>query len=115
MMDVRKVRVAVGEEIMLVSVRVRLGAVPREIVLVAVMLVMSMGVRVRQRLVPVQVPVTLGEMQRDAYRHQYRRNPERSVRRLAKQCKGRGCPDKRGGRKISTGPRSAEMPQRHHE
>jgi len=38
---------------MLVSVRVRLGAVPREIVLVAVMLVMSMGVCVRQRLVPV--------------------------------------------------------------
>jgi len=92
---------------MLVSVRVRLGAVPREIVLVAVMLVMSMGVCVRQRLVPVQVPVTLGEMQRNAGRHQDRCYPEGRVRRLAKQRKGRGCPDKRSGRKISAGPRGA--------
>src|ERR1700704_1947584 len=115
MMDVRKVRVAVAEEIMLVSVRVRLGAVPREIVLVAVMLVMSMGVCVRQRLVPVRVPVALGEMQRNADRHQDRCYPEGRVRRLAKQCKRRGCPDKRSGRKISAGPRGAEVPQRHHE
>jgi len=47
---------------MFVSMRVRLGAVPRKIVLVAMMLVMSMGVSVRQRLVPVQVSVAFGEV-----------------------------------------------------
>ena len=94
MMDVRKVRVAVAEEIMPMSVRVRLGAVPREIVFMAVMLVMSVGVCVRQRLVPVHVPVALGEMQRHACRHQDRRHPERCVRRLAEQRKRRRDTDK---------------------
>src|SRR5260221_1379510 len=115
MMDVRKVQMAVAEEIMFVSMRVRLGAVPRKIVLVAMMLVMSMGVSVRQRLVPVQVSVAFGEVQRNADRHQDRCDPEKRIRRLAEQRKRRGCPDKRGGRKISAGPRSAELPQRHHE
>src|SRR6266852_7091053 len=115
MMNVRKVHMAVTEEIMCESVRVRLGTVPGKIVLMAMMLVMSMGVSVRQRLVPVQVPVAFGEMQRNADRHQDRCGPEKSIRRLAKQRKRRGCPDKRGGRKISAGPRGAELPQRHHE
>lgn len=96
MMNVRKVHMAVAEEIVFVSVRVGLGAVPRKIVLMAMMLVMSMGVSVRQRLVPVQVPVAFGEMQRHADRHQYRCYPEKRIRRLTEQCKGRGCPDKRG-------------------
>ena len=109
-MNIRKVSMAVAEEIMFVGVRVRLGAVPRKIVLMAMMLVMSMGVSVRQRLVPVQVPVALGEMQRNADRHQDRCDPEKRIRRLAKQRKRRGCPDKRGGRKISAGPRGAELP-----
>src|SRR5467141_4189855 len=114
-MNVRKVHMAVAEGIMFVTVRVRLGTIPRKIVLMAMMLVMSMGVCVRQRLVPVQVPVAFGEMQRNADRHQDRCYPEKRVRRLAKQRKRRGCPDKRGGRKIGAGPRSAEQPQRHHE
>src|SRR6266478_4961572 len=79
MMDVRKVRMAVAEAIMRVSMRVRLVAVPRKIVFMAVMLVMSVGVCVRQRLVPVHVPVALGEMQRNADRHQDRCYPERRV------------------------------------
>src|SRR5439155_23590064 len=115
MMDVRKVHMAVAEGIMLVTVRVRLGAVPRKIVFMAMMLVMGVGVCMRQRLVPVQVPVAFGEMQRNADRHQDRRYPEKRVGRLAKQRKRRGRPDKRGGRKISAGPSSAELPQRHHE
>jgi len=86
---------AVAEAIMRVSMRVRLVAVPRKIVFMAVMLVMSVGVCVRQRLVPVHVPVALGKMQRNADRHQDRCYPERRVRGLAKQCKRRGCPDER--------------------
>ena len=96
-MNVRKVHMAVAEGIMFVTVRVRLGAIPRKIVLMAMMLVMGMGVSVRQRLVPVQVPVAFGEMQRNADRHQGRCDPEKRIRRLAEQRKRRGCTDKRRG------------------
>ena len=82
---------------MFVTVRVRLGAIPRKIVLMAMMLVMGMGVSVRQRLVPVQVPVAFGEMQRNADRHQDRCDPEKRIRRLAEQSKRRSCTDKRRG------------------
>src|SRR5258708_10766444 len=114
MMDVRKVQMAVAEEMMCGSMRVRLGAVPRKSVLVAMMLVMSMGVSVRQRLVPVQVSVAFGEVQRNADRHQDRCDPEKRIRRLAEQRKRRGCPDKRGGRKIPARPRHPDLPPRHH-
>jgi len=100
---------------MLVGVRVRLGAVPRKIVLMAMMLVVSMRVSVCQHLVSVQVPVAFGEMQRNADRHQDRCYPEKRIRRLSEQRKRRGCPDKGGGRKISAGPRGAELAQRRHE
>jgi len=88
---------AVVEGIVLVSVRVRLGAVPGKVVLMAMMLVVRVGVNVRQRLVPVQVPVALGEMQRHAGRHEERRDPEQCVRRLAEQRKRRRGTDKRRG------------------
>ena len=80
-----------------VSMRVRLGAVPRKIVLMAMVLVMHVGVNMRQRLVSVQVPVALGEMQHHAGCHQDRCDPEQRVRRLAKQRKRRGGTDKRRG------------------
>ena len=80
---------------MFVTVRVRLGAIPRKIVLMAMMLVMGMGVSVRQRLVPVQVPVAFGEMQSHAGHHQDRCDPEKRIRRLAKQRKRRASSDKR--------------------
>ena len=85
------------EGIVLVSVRVRLGAVPSKIVLMAMMLVVRVGVNVRQRLVPVQVPVAFGEMQRNADRHQDRCDPEKRIWRLAEQSKRRSCTDKRRG------------------
>ena len=97
MMDIRKVRMAVVEGIVLVSVRVRLGAVPGKIVLMAMMLVVRVSVNVRQRLVPVQVPVPLGKVKRHAGRHQDRRDPEQCVRRLAEQRKRRRGADKRRG------------------
>ena len=85
MMNVRKVRMAVREWIMLVSMRVRLGAVPGKIVLMAMMLVMSVGVNMPQHLVPVQMAMAFREMQHDAGRHQYRCDPEKCIRRFAKQ------------------------------
>src|SRR5712692_3344400 len=97
MMNVRKVHMAVAEGIVFVTVRVRLGAIPRKIVLVAMMLAAGMGVSMRQRLVPVQVPVAFGEMQRHTDRHQDRCDPEKRSRRLAEQSKRRACTDKRRG------------------
>jgi len=82
---------------MLVSVRVRLGAVPGKIVLMEMMLVVGVWVNMRQRLVPVQVPVAFREMQCHAGRHQDRRDPEQRVRGLAKKRKRRGSTDKRRG------------------
>src|SRR5882672_3663323 len=88
-----------------VRVGVRLGAIPGEIVLVAMMLVVRMGMRVRQRFVMVQVPMALGEMQGDAGRDQRRREPEKRVRNLAEQCERHARTDKRRGCKIGTGSR----------
>jgi hypothetical protein len=53
-----------------VSVRVRVGfgAVPGEIVVMVVMLVMRVRVIVRERVMTMQVPMVLGEMQDDAGR-----------------------------------------------
>ncbi len=82
---------------MLVSVRVRLGAVPRKIVLMAMMLVVRVGMNMRQRLVPVQVPVAFSEMQCHACCHQDRCDPEKRIRHLAKERKRRGGTDKRRG------------------
>src|SRR5882672_12258998 len=97
MMNVREVRMAVAEGAMLVSVRVRLGAVPRKIVLMAMMLVVRVGMNMPQSLVPVRVPVAFCEMQRHACRHQDRGGPEKRIRRLAEQRKRGGGTDKRRG------------------
>ena len=97
MMNVRIVRVAMAERLMLVSVRVRFGAVPVEVVPVAMMLVVKMGVNMGERFVPVQVLVVFGEVQGNASRHQNRGSPEPGVRRLAEQRKRQRRADKRRG------------------
>ena len=51
---------AVAEGIMFVTVRVRLGAVPHKIVFMAMVLVMGVGVRMRQRLVPARTDGGVG-------------------------------------------------------
>src|SRR5260221_13313775 len=78
MMDIRKVPMAVVEGIVRVSVRVRLGAVPGKIVLMAMMLVVRVGGNVRQRLVAVQGAGGAGVKERPACRPPDRRHPERS-------------------------------------
>jgi hypothetical protein len=59
---------AVRNGFVVVRVRVGLAAVPRKTVLVTVVLVVGMRVRVGECLVPVQVPVALGQMQSNAAR-----------------------------------------------
>jgi len=72
MMQVRVVRVSVGDRGMPVRVRVRLGAVPRKVVVVPVMLVVHVPVRMLQRFVRVRVLVPLGQVQPHAGAHQRR-------------------------------------------
>src|SRR5882672_10718974 len=85
MMDVRIMLMAVRHGDVAVRVGMRLGAVPGEIVLVAMVLVVCVRVLVLQDLVPVRVPVALGEVQRDAGGDQRRSGPEERIGRLAEQ------------------------------
>ena len=69
-MDVGVVRVAVGNGIVRVLVRMRFSAIPREIVGVLVMDVVHMAVSMGDCLVLVHVLVTLAQMQPYADAHQ---------------------------------------------
>ena len=83
--DVRKVRVLVDHGLVAVPVLVRLGAGPRKIVFVLVMLVVDMPMSVRHRLMHVLVLVMLREVQPDPQAHQHGRHPERERGRFAQQ------------------------------
>ena len=63
--DVRKVRVLVDHGLVAVPVLVRLGAAPREIVFVLVMLVVNMPMRMRHRLMHMLMLVMFREVQPD--------------------------------------------------
>ena len=65
MVDVRKVRVLVDHGLVAVPVLVRLGAAPREIVFVLVMLVVDMPMRMRHRLMHMLMLVMFREVQPD--------------------------------------------------
>jgi len=63
-------RMPVPHRPMDMRVRVRLGAIPREIMLMLVMRVMHMSVLVRQSFMAVFMLVALGQVQPDAGGHQ---------------------------------------------
>lgn len=93
-----------------VSVRVRVGfgAVPGEMMFVAVVLLVGMRVGVRERFVMVQVPMVLGEMQGDTRRDQDRGEPEERIGNFTEQRKRRRSTDEGRGCKIGTRSRRAE-------
>lgn len=68
--DVRKVRVPVRQDPMPMRVHVRLAPVPRKVMLVLVVRVVSMRMRVFERLMRVVVLVPFANMQPDANAHQ---------------------------------------------
>lgn len=68
--DVRKVRVPVRQNAMPMRVHMRLAPVPRKVMLVLVMRVVSMRMRVLERLMRVLVLVPFSNMQPDADGHQ---------------------------------------------
>ena len=69
MMNIRIMRVAMGQRVVSVKMRVRLGAVPGEIVPVLMMGVVYMRMGVRQGFVDMKVCVPLGDMQPQTERH----------------------------------------------
>ena len=76
---------AVHQRGMLVVVGMRFAAVPGEIVLVPVVLVVHVPVSVGHRLVRVHMGVPFGEMQPEPKRHQQRRHPEPRTRHFVQQ------------------------------
>ena len=80
--DVGVVRVAVGEHLVPMRVRMEALAGPLEVVRMLVMLVMAMPVRVLERFVHVSVFVPFPDVQPDPDRHQRSRYPEQHRRRL---------------------------------
>ena len=84
-MDVGEVRMGVHKRLVPVRMAVRLLTVPRDIVRVLVMLVVTVAVLVFERFVFVRVFVALAQVQPDADCHQHAGNPEREARPLGKQ------------------------------
>ena len=76
MVDVREMRVAVGDRLMTVPVLVRLAPAPVGVVCVLMVRVVHVAMAVLQRLVRVQVRVALGQVEPDTYGHQCARGPE---------------------------------------
>ncbi|KQU80994.1 hypothetical protein ASE08_12055 [Rhizobacter sp. Root16D2] len=68
--DVRKVRVPVRQNAMPMWVHMRLAPVPRKVMLVLMVRVVSMRMRVLERLMRVFVFVPFANMQPDADTHQ---------------------------------------------
>ena len=70
MVDVGIVRVAVSERLVHVRMRVRLLAVPRKIVSMLMVFVMTMAMHMRKRIVRMRVFVAFCQMEPDATRHE---------------------------------------------
>src|SRR5437764_951476 len=108
MMHIRIVRMRVCCRFVVMLMCMRLGAVPRKIVLVLMMHIVPMRMAMRHRFVCVFVFVALGEMQPNAARHQCCGNPE-CRRRLLVEQRNRECSADEGCRReVSAGTRGAE-------
>src|SRR6266700_2046176 len=99
-MQVRVVRMLMREAAVLVFMRVGLRSVPRKIVLVLMMRVVHVGVRVRERLVPVLMSMALGQVEGHAGGHQQGRQPKARRRRLTQDVHYDRRTEKGGGREV---------------
>ena len=112
-MNVGEMRMVVAQPTVLMLVTVRLLAVPRKRVLVAMMLIVAMSMRMQQGLMNVLVLMMLGYVQPDPHAHAGGRKPKREVSRLAGQHHRSGSADKWRGGEIRARPGRAELPQSH--
>ena len=108
-MQVGIVGMAVHELGVSMCVGMRLDAVPGEIVLVPMMLVVRVRMDVLHRFVNVAMRVALAEMQPDPSCHEQRCNPEGRSCFFTEQCKSnRGAEERRDG-EVCRGTRRAEI------
>ena len=109
------VAVAVLERRVLVPVRMRFAGRIAGPMRMLVMVVVAVGVLVRERGMDVAVRVLLGDMQPHAHRHQAGGGQELDGDRLAERGDSDGRTEERRGREVGAGARRAEMAQRQHE
>lgn len=94
-MQVGKMRMLVPQSPMTMRVGVRFAASPGEIVQMAMVLVVTVRMRVFDRLVLVFVLMALGQMQPDAHRHQRTGRNQRPGNRIAEPEHRQTCAEKR--------------------
>jgi hypothetical protein len=75
--NIRKMRVRVGNRRVLMRVRMRFLTVPRKIVRVLMVLVVPVPMVVVQKLVSVRMLMPLTDMKPDSQCHEHSRNPQR--------------------------------------
>ena len=115
MVQVRIVRMTVAQRLVCVRMGMRLGSIPREIVIVLMMLVMTMTMVVCHRFVHVFVLMTFADVQPHTEHHECAGKPERDGRVFAEQQQRDTCTQERRRRKIRTGARRAERAQRQYK
>jgi hypothetical protein len=74
--NVRKVRMAVGQDGVAVRMHMRLTAIPRKVVFMPMMLFMRMAMAMLQHIVRVLMLMALADVQPHAQAHQPGGNPE---------------------------------------
>ena len=109
MMNVGIVGMGVAQRSMHMEMRVRLAAIPVEIVPMPMMDVVDVRMGMLHRRVQMSVLVHLGQMQPDPPCHQNRRHDERRADVLVLQNERQRSSDKRRDGKISTGAGCTEL------
>ena len=98
-----------------VHVRVRLPSVPREVMVVPMMLVMHMGMRVFQWRVNVQVRMALGDVQPDTDRHQNPRDKKLQGNGLTIHHDCQGGAEEGRNREVRSGAGGTQIAQSEYE
>jgi len=110
MMDVWEMNVFVNHGFVPVWVRMRLDAIPRKIVYVPVVHVMSMSVDVLDCIVCVLMFVAFGQMQPKTDRHKYAGDAQLHRDGVAEEKHCQESSEEGGNRKIGAGPRCSQVP-----
>ena len=110
MMDVWEMNVFMNHDFVPVWVGMRLDAVPRKIVYVLVVHVMSMSVRVVDCIVCVLMFVSFAQMQPKTDRHKYAGDAQLHRDGVAEEKHRQESAEEWCDRKISAGPRCSQVP-----
>src|SRR3954465_5935063 len=113
--QIRIVRMTVAQPRVAMHMRMRLAAVPGEVVSMGMVRIVHMLMRVRDRLVQMLVLMALAHIEPSPDRHQRAGGPEDSARVRAEDSQGERRAEKWRHGKIRTGACGAEVAERHDE